>query len=221
MVPKLCFNRVAYVLHKHTVHNLPSNQLETSWWTVWSIYLLKRQIFLELVENKRELEGVTPWWGTSCLGFFVLWISCFILKGNSPLVSGHLPFLLCHRSDIIPNPWLFPPVLPSFMWIKSLSSPVCFCVARVFRLSCQIPPALFISLIQVKYYHALFSVLYTSEEEWFWVVIFWLDLLFADSILIALCFPHLERSFTERINNFDPLSDFDLFNLMKGYNIWI
>ena len=62
---------------------------------------------------------------------FVLWISCFILKSNSPLVSGHLPILLCPWSDVIPNPWLFSPVFPSPMCIKSLSSPVC--VAKVFR----------------------------------------------------------------------------------------
>ena len=30
-------------------------------------------------------------------------MSCdFILKSNSPLVSGHLPFLMCHRSDCLP-----------------------------------------------------------------------------------------------------------------------
>ena len=29
-------------------------------------------------------------------------ISCFILNSNSPLVSGHLPFLMCHRSDCLP-----------------------------------------------------------------------------------------------------------------------
>ena len=129
---------------------------------------------------------VTPHWGMSCHRFFVLWISCFILKGNSPLISGHLPFLLCPWSDVIPNPWLFPPVLPSLMCIKSLSSPVC--IARVFCLSCRIHPALFIALYQDKYCHALFSVLYASEEEWFWVVVFWLDLLFSHKILIVLCF---------------------------------
>ena len=34
---------------------------------------------------------------------FVLSVSCFILKSNSPLVSGPLPFLVCHLSDVIPD----------------------------------------------------------------------------------------------------------------------
>ena len=34
---------------------------------------------------------------------FVLRISYFLLKMNSPLVSGYSPFLLCHRSDISPD----------------------------------------------------------------------------------------------------------------------
>ena len=33
---------------------------------------------------------------------FCLVTSCFILKINSPLVSDHLPFLLCHQSDCLP-----------------------------------------------------------------------------------------------------------------------
>ena len=49
------------------------------------------------------------------------WVFCFV---NSPVVSGHLPFLLCHRSDVSPNPWLFPLVLFSMVYILSLSSPV-------------------------------------------------------------------------------------------------
>ena len=36
--------------------------------------------------------------GCLVLGFCVV-TSCFIFKSNSPLVSGHLPFLMCHRSD--------------------------------------------------------------------------------------------------------------------------
>ena len=52
-------------------------------------------------------------------------------ESNFPLVSDHVPFLLCSWSDVIPNPWLFAPVFPSPMCIKSLSSPVC--VAKVFR----------------------------------------------------------------------------------------
>ena len=55
--------------------------------------------------------------GCPVLGFFVLWISCFIFKSNSPFISGHLPFLLCHRSGVFPDPWLFPPVLPPLMCI--------------------------------------------------------------------------------------------------------
>ena len=41
--------------------------------------------------------------GFLILGFFVSQISCLILKSNSPIVSGHLTFLMCHRSDI--SPW--------------------------------------------------------------------------------------------------------------------
>ena len=35
------------------------------------------------------------------LEILCLVISGFILKSNSPLVSGHLPFLMCHRSDCL------------------------------------------------------------------------------------------------------------------------
>ena len=42
--------------------------------------------------------------GEGCLVLgFVLSVSCFILKSNSPLISGHLPFLLCHLSDVFPD----------------------------------------------------------------------------------------------------------------------
>ena len=93
--------------------------------------------------------------------FFVLWISCFILKSDSPLISGHLPFLSCHRSDVSPNPWLFPPVYLSLVYILSLSSP-CL-VARVFRPVVYVqPPYHSLATVFVKYCLAWFSVILCS-----------------------------------------------------------
>ena len=39
--------------------------------------------------------------GCLVLGFCIV-TSCFILKSNSPLASGHLPFLMCHWFDCLP-----------------------------------------------------------------------------------------------------------------------
>ena len=39
----------------------------------------------------------------SCLGICLVNF-LFYFESNSPLVSGHLPFLLCPWSDVIPNP---------------------------------------------------------------------------------------------------------------------
>ena len=86
----------------------------------------------------------------SCLGICLVNFM-FYFESNSPLVSGHLPFLLCPWSDVIPNSWLFSPVFPSPMCIKSLSSPVC--VAKVFRLPCCVlkpwATVLYLALISI------------------------------------------------------------------------
>ena len=123
------------------------------------------------------VRGVLSW-------VFVFWISCFILSSSSPLVSGHLPFILCNRSDVIPNPWLFPPVLPSLMCIKSMSSPVC--VASVFHSFCWIHRALFIVLFLFTV--VKFCFMFSSEEEWFCVYIFLVSLLFLVSYFDSVCF---------------------------------
>ena len=42
--------------------------------------------------------------GCPVLGFLSCEFHVLFLKSNSLLVSGHLPFLLCPWSDVIPNP---------------------------------------------------------------------------------------------------------------------
>jgi len=53
---------------------------------------------------------------------FCLVTSCFILKSNSPLVSGHLPFP--HVSPVWLSSWLFPPVPHYPMCLNSLRLPL-------------------------------------------------------------------------------------------------
>ena len=127
---------------------------------------------------------VTPRWGVSCLRVFVSWTSCFILKSNSPLISGHLLFLVCHRSDVSPDYWSFPPVslYPDISY--SLRLPLSHCQSISFI---RVPPA-FVhsphhstkpSVLAFVYFWFLSS----SEEEWLPVVIFWPALFEASFVL--------------------------------------
>ena len=49
--------------------------------------------------TEQRAKSVTQQWG-----FFSCVLPILFWKSNSPLVSGHLPFLFCHRSDVSHHP---------------------------------------------------------------------------------------------------------------------
>ena len=68
---------------------------KTFWKRATAIIIAVTTVHLELVTPVGQVEFL------SCL--YVCFVtSCFILKINSPLVSGSLPFLMCHQSDCLP-----------------------------------------------------------------------------------------------------------------------
>ena len=73
----------------------------------WYFIYVRSQLpfhFKETCIRKRTKRNVTPVGQVeflSCLHICCV-TSCFILKINSPLVSGSLPFLMCHQSDCLP-----------------------------------------------------------------------------------------------------------------------
>ena len=77
---------------------------------MWSFKRPKALLLLELFKLINCHSAVR----LSCLGLCLVNF-LFYFENNSPLVSGHLPFLLCPWSDVIPDSWLFPPVLPSLI----------------------------------------------------------------------------------------------------------
>ena len=96
----------------------------------------------------RRGGSVTPWWKCGVciilLGFFVLSFPVLFWNNNSPLVSGHFPFLMCHQSDCLP--WfpivstcsLFPPCV-LIVCVSLCPLPVCSFCPRVRTFTLALP----------------------------------------------------------------------------------
>ena len=128
----------------------------------WKLQLIGRTVVLD----------VTPWWNCGVclimLGLFVLSFPVLFWNSNSPLVSGHLPFIMCHQSDCLP--W-FP-----FVSTCSLFPP---CVLIIYVSLCPVPVCSFLPLcscvhsslaIVTKPWIPSHCVLlhWFPPREWFW-----------------------------------------------------
>ena len=130
------------------------NDLEKMW-CLWTPKL-EQEKFNKLILN------VYKWNCHIAVRFVLSWgLSCefvFYFESNSPLVSGHLPCLLCPWSDIIPNPVFTCVPLPHVY--KVLVFPCLHCQSISSSMSCT--KALCHSLVPCfdKYCLVLFF--------WFW-----------------------------------------------------
>ena len=121
----------------------------------------------------RTRASVTQRWRVSWQGFFVLRISCFILKNNCPLILGHLPFLLCHQSGVSPIPDCFHLCHPSSC-VYSPHLPLSLLLVL------RIPPAHDHSPWFKPSYHLYSRFLYflLKKSDFFFPALFWSCLLF-------------------------------------------
>ena len=86
--------RLTPPFHSSNILDCPFRSCNASYSTFPSSTYLDLLTFPQKLSHRGE--------GCLVLGF-VLSVSCFILKSNSPLISGHLPFLLCHLSGVFPD----------------------------------------------------------------------------------------------------------------------